>query len=208
MIMTRRSPSRLSISSRVVLTVAALALLAVFPTTTVAENGSADPRYSGQPMNLEAKDTPLVQVLMQVAEIAELNFIVQPESDISVPVTASFEQIPWDQVLATVIEDSGLGYSAEGNVVWIFPKDTARATADSFAGEPISVSFDKADLRQSLQKFSEIANLDIELEPGIEGYLTLELKDVPWDQALDAVLRLNHLESAIEGNVLKVHSAK
>ena len=46
--------------------------------------------------------------------------------------------------------------------------------------------------------------MNIAIDPGVKGSVTLRLHDVPWDQALEVILRINGLGYVLEGNVLRV----
>jgi type IV pilus assembly protein PilQ len=75
-----------------------------------------------------------------------------------------------------------------------------------YTGEPISVRLKDADLRDFFLMISELSGLNIFVDPSITGSLTLVLNDVPWDQALDIVLKSNGLDRQLEGNVLRIAS--
>jgi type II secretory pathway component HofQ len=80
-----------------------------------------------------------------------------------------------------------------------------RANADSpFTGEPISLDLKDADLKDVLKSFAELAKINIAVDPEVKGSVTIRLRDVPWDQALDVILRTNGFGYVLEGNVLRV----
>src|SRR5262249_45826641 len=60
-----------------------------------------------------------------------------------------------------------------------------------YSGHPISLDFQGADLRAVLRTFAEISSLNIVIDPSIQGTVDVALRDVPWDQALDIILRAN-----------------
>src|SRR5205814_8144446 len=62
-----------------------------------------------------------------------------------------------------------------------------------YSGHPISLDFQGADLRAVLRTFSEISGLNIVIDPAVQGSVDVALRDVPWDQALDIILRANKL---------------
>ena len=73
-----------------------------------------------------------------------------------------------------------------------------------YTGEPISVNLKDVDLKDYFRLMHEISGLNIVLDPAVSGRLTIVLEDVPWDQALDIVLRNNGLDKQLEGNVLRI----
>ena len=72
------------------------------------------------------------------------------------------------------------------------------------AGEPISLDLKDADVKDVLRTFAELAGVNIVIDPEVKGSVTVRLHDVPWEQALDVILRVNGLGYVLEGNVLRV----
>jgi type IV pilus assembly protein PilQ len=75
-----------------------------------------------------------------------------------------------------------------------------------YTGEPISVNLKDVDLKDFFRLIHEISGLNVVLDPSVKGTVTLVLDDVPWDQALDIVLRNNSLDRQLDGNVLRIAS--
>jgi type IV pilus assembly protein PilQ len=73
-----------------------------------------------------------------------------------------------------------------------------------YTGEPISVNLKDVDLKDFFRLIHEISGLNVVLDPNVHGTLTIVLDDVPWDQALDIVLKNNDLARELEGNVLRI----
>ena len=82
--------------------------------------------------------------------------------------------------------------------------DASRAAESRWAGEPISLDVKDADLRDILHTFSQLTGLNMVIDPDVHGSVTVRLHDVPWDQALDLILRTNGCGYVIEGNILRV----
>jgi type IV pilus assembly protein PilQ len=78
------------------------------------------------------------------------------------------------------------------------------ATGPKYTGEPISVNLKDVDLKDFFRLIHEISGLNVVLDPNVHGSLTVVLDDVPWDQALDIVLKNNELARELEGNVLRI----
>ncbi len=78
------------------------------------------------------------------------------------------------------------------------------AVGPRYTGEPISVNLKDVDLKDFFRLIHEISGLNVVLDPNVHGTLTIVLDDVPWDQALDIVLKNNDLARELEGNVLRV----
>jgi type IV pilus assembly protein PilQ len=75
-----------------------------------------------------------------------------------------------------------------------------------YTGEPISVNLKDVDLKDFFRLVHEISGLNVVLDPDVKGSLTIVLDDVPWDQALDIVLKNNNLSRTLEGNVLRIET--
>jgi type IV pilus assembly protein PilQ len=78
------------------------------------------------------------------------------------------------------------------------------AMGPKYTGEPISVNLKDVDLKDFFRLIHEISGLNVVLDPNVHGTLTIVLDDVPWDQALDIVLKNNDLARELEGNVLRI----
>jgi hypothetical protein len=73
-----------------------------------------------------------------------------------------------------------------------------------YSGEKISLDFIDADIRRVLALISEASQRQIVPSPEVQGTITLRLIDVPWDQALDAILSIYNLKKVEEGNLIRV----
>jgi type IV pilus assembly protein PilQ len=76
-----------------------------------------------------------------------------------------------------------------------------------YTGEPITLNLKDADVKDTLQKFSELTSLNIVLDPEVRGTVTVSLTDIPWDQALELILKINGLGYVLEGNVMRIAGA-
>jgi len=72
----------------------------------------------------------------------------------------------------------------------------------AYRGEKLSFNFQNVEVRAALQAIADISGLNIITSDSVAGNLTLRLKDVPWDQALDVVLQAKGLDMRKNGNVL------
>jgi len=82
------------------------------------------------------------------------------------------------------------------------------ASGPKYTGEPISVNLKDVDLKDFFRLIHEISGLNVVLDPDVKGSLTIVLDDVPWDQALDIVLKNNTLSRQLDGNVLRIASVE
>lgn len=77
-----------------------------------------------------------------------------------------------------------------------------------YVGERLSLNFQNVEIRAVLQVIADFTNLNIIASDSVGGNLTLRLRDVPWDQALDIVLQSNGLAMRQTGNVIFVAPSK
>ena len=148
----------------------------------------ADPATGAQPAGLPA-------------ELFEV-----PERQAAAPEAPAPERNPF------VADPSQLIESATPGRVLDLPTTTAETYSSTevasqeqqFTGEPITLTLKDADIADVLKTFSALTNLNIVLDPGVRGSVTVELHDVPWDQALDLILKINNLDYVLENNVLRV----
>ncbi len=74
----------------------------------------------------------------------------------------------------------------------------------SYFGEPIDLKVTNADVTDVLRTFAQISGLNVIVQPGVTGTVTAELENVPWDQALEQVLKINGLDYELDGNVMRI----
>jgi type IV pilus assembly protein PilQ len=78
------------------------------------------------------------------------------------------------------------------------------AAPKQFTGHPISLDFQGVDLRAVLRTFAEITGLNLVIDPDVKGVVDVSLHEVPWDQALDIILRANQLDYTVEGTIVRI----
>ena len=74
----------------------------------------------------------------------------------------------------------------------------------TFTGHPVSLDFQGADLRAVLRTFAEISGLNLVIDSSVTGSVDVTLRDVPWDQALDLILRANKLGYLVDGSIVRI----
>ncbi len=78
--------------------------------------------------------------------------------------------------------------------------------AGKYTGRKISLDLQDADLVNVMRLFAEVANLNIILAPDVKGKVTVRMVNLPWDQAMDIILKMNGLGYVLEDNVLRIAS--
>ena len=82
------------------------------------------------------------------------------------------------------------------------PNKLVQGTRGGYNGEKLSLNFQNIEVRAVLQVIADFTNLNIITSDTVGGNLTLRLKDVPWDQALDIILQTRGLDMRKNGNVI------
>ena len=103
-----------------------------------------------------------------------------------------------------VFEQPAIGTGAMNNAQTLTGSRTLSTGPRVFTGEPISLNLKNADLKDVLRTFAELTGLNMAIDPDVGGSVTVDFVDVPWDQALDIILRQNGLTWALEGNVMRI----
>ena len=98
-------------------------------------------------------------------------------------------------------------------IVEVAPKKvTAAAKAGAekvkYQGKPISLNFQDVSVRTVLQLIADFNNFNLVTTDSVAGNITLRLDGVPWEQALDTVLKVKGLDKRLDGNILLVAPAK
>jgi type IV pilus assembly protein PilQ len=97
--------------------------------------------------------------------------------------------------------DRGVDYSTRSA---IFTPPPSIGPTPVYTGEELSLNFQDIEVRSVLQLLADFTDLNIVVSDSVSGKLTLRLKNVPWDQALDIILRTKGLDKRASGNVVMV----
>ncbi len=84
------------------------------------------------------------------------------------------------------------------------PNKLVQSTQPGYAGEKLSLNFQNVEIRSVLQVIADFTGLNIIASDSVQGNITLRLKDVPWDQALDIILQSKSLSKRKNGNVVLI----
>lgn len=136
-------------------------------------------------------------------------------TDFATPVLI-VDAIPEDGDAVMLIEPTGdydyLAYQAD-NIFTLEVKELTQADLDSadqvfrFKGEKLSLNFQDIEIRSVLQLIADFTDLNLVASDTVAGRITLRLKNVPWDQALEIIMKTKGLDKRLVGNVLMVAPA-
>ena len=116
-------------------------------------------------------------------------------------------------VVAATGDYEQLAYQSDRDyVLELRPRAKAAAAADpgkkEYRGERLTLNFQDIETRAVLQLLAETSGQNIVVSDSVQGNVTLRLQNVPWDQALDIVMRTKGLDKRQEGNVIYVAPAE
>lgn len=165
-----------------------------------AETG-IDIRQQGGNLVVDFLDTSLPEHLRRKSDV----------TDFGTPITGMVAQQMGDNV-RLVVTPHGLwehnAYQSDDQFVLEVkriiedPNKLVQGTRGQYQGEKLSLNFQNIDVRSVLQVIADFTNFNIITSDSVQGSLTLRLKDVPWDQALDIILQAKGLDMRKSGNVI------
>lgn len=102
----------------------------------------------------------------------------------------------------SVVESSTEGERAAGVAPALFAQ--ARPVGEGFVGRRIDLDLKDADIHNVLRLLADVGQVNIITADNVEGSVTIRMRNVPWDQALDVVLQSKSLGMARRGNIIRV----
>lgn len=153
-------------------------------------------RYVGNPITVKFKDAPLKEVLHFFEKAAGVP--IEADPGITAWVMCDFYAVPWDEALQLILRLNGLEMVQSGKTLNIRKSAPGApigkpAFNKTYTGGPMDFDFKNANLSSILKFMSEISQTDIVLDPGIDGAISCRMNQMPWDEALDLMLRVNDL---------------
>ncbi|HEB76629.1 MAG TPA: type IV pilus secretin family protein [Nitrospirae bacterium] len=83
-------------------------------------------------------------------------------------------------------------------------KAPEEAVAGKYTGRKISLDFQDADIIPIFRLLADVSGYNIVVDPQVKGKITIKLINVPWDQALDLILKTHNLGMVVEGNIIRI----
>ena len=157
-----------------------------------------DIRQQGQNLVVDFLKTSLPENLKRRLDVTDFATPVQ--------VVNAFQQ---GENVRMIIEPSGQwehnAYQSDTQfVVEVKPLviDTSRGARGRYTGEKLSLNFQNVEVRAVLNVIADFTDLNVVTSDSVGGSITLRLKDVPWDQALEIILQTRGLDQRRSGNVI------
>ncbi len=160
-----------------------------------------DIRQQGQTLVVELLKTKLPDSLRKRFDVVDFATPVQTMS-----------AFPQGENVRIVIEPKGVWehnayqtdnqFVVEVKPVQVDPNKLVQGSRGGYSGEKLSLNFQNVEVRSVLNVIADFTDLNIITSDSVGGNLTLRLKDVPWDQALDLILQTRGLDMRKNGNVV------
>jgi len=160
-----------------------------------------DIRQQGQTVIVDFLKTSVSEVLRKRYDVVDFATPVQ-----------TFSVFPQGDNVRMVIEPRGLWehnayqtdtqFVLEVKPIQYDPNKLVQGTRSGYSGEKLSLNFQNVEVRSVLNVIADFTDLNIITSDTVGGNLTLRLKDVPWDQALDIILQTRGLDMRKNGNVI------
>lgn len=164
-------------------------------------NVGIDIRQQGSNLVVEFMKTILPETLRRRMDV----------TDFATPIT-TINTLPQGENIRMVISPKGLwehnAYQSDNQFVVEVkqvvenPNKLVQGSGKGYQGEKLSLNFQNIDVRAVLQVIADFTDFNIITSDTVGGSLTLRLKDVPWDQALDIILQAKGLDMRKNGNVI------
>ncbi len=105
-----------------------------------------------------------------------------------------------------------LGYQTDNHITvevkkYVKPKEELAKKKKEYTGERLSLNFQNIEVRAVLQLIADFTGINMVTSDSVTGNVTLRLKNVPWDQALDIILKTKGLDKRQKGNVMLIAPA-
>ena len=166
-------------------------------------NTGIDIRQQGRQLVVDFQNTSVPRNLVRRLDVADFN---TPVVNVD-----TFEQ---NGNARLVIQPQGLweysAYQAENRFIVEVtpivddPSKLVQGSRAGYKGEKLSLNFQNIEVRSVLQVIADFTGLNIVTSDTVTGSLTLRLKDVPWDQALDIILQTKGLDMRKNGNIVLI----
>ena len=158
-------------------------------------------RQQGNKIIIDANNTDIDEALQQRLDVVDFatpvqtidTFKIGNDVRIAITPTGDYDQIAYQSDKVYTLEIKPLT-----------PEVVEQRKKEEFSGERLSLNFQDIEVRSVLQLIADFTNLNVVVSDTVGGNLTLRLKNVPWDQALDIILKTKGLAMRQTGNVLLI----
>jgi type IV pilus assembly protein PilQ len=149
----------------------------------------------------------VVVAVAETEDLSPIDHVYEISADGAPVVAAAPEDVPAVEVVVvdepTPWDDEPVAAAESAEPTYVMPvQDTAGV--DGYSGQRISLDFKDADIQNVLRILADVSGLNIITTEDVGGRLTIRLMDVPWDQALDSILKAQGLDMVRDGNIVRI----
>ena len=135
------------------------------------------PKLREELISIDVRDRSFAEIIESIREQTAKNIIYDDEVK-EIYVTIKLSQVPWKKVLDVIAKEHNCLVEDLGNQVIKVSKPPI-----------VTMEFEKADIRDIINQIATIANRNIVISERVEGTVSLRLKNVPWQDALEAIIK-------------------
>jgi TonB family protein len=166
--------------------------------------------YVGNPIDVKFKDASLQDVLNLFRKMSGVDITVDP--GLTALVTCDFTNVPWEEALQLILKLNGM------EMIPVIPHGKKllvkkakpgvhkhnRQQSETYTGEPYDFLFKNMEMSKLFEFIGKISGSEVSVDPGIDGALSCNMKQAPWDEALELMLRVNDLYMTKENNHIRI----
>ncbi|MEE9614586.1 MAG: type IV pilus secretin PilQ [Thermodesulfobacteriota bacterium] len=177
-------------------------------TVTVSIRDAIIPEELKRTLDATALATPVARISSYQASVEpsrEVRILISLKEQASYEVTGEGTELNIDFPLAAPVAMAGETAMVTATGLEVAPAEEGETVSSGeFTGTRIDLDLSDAEVADILKLLAEVSNLNIIASDEVSGKITLRLKDVPWDQAFDLILKSKGLGEVREGNVIRV----
>jgi len=156
-----------------------------------------------------------LEVTLTGSDISDDDIYTMDVMDFATPVRSfeTFRENDGSRFVLSMMKEFTYDWTQQGNEFKLTvkaPKIKQHAAVKKkvvYQGKKLSLNFQKVAIRTALQIIADYNNFNLVIGDNVDGNITLRLEAVPWDQALDMILKLKGLDKRIDGNILLIAPA-
>ncbi|HEY5716108.1 MAG TPA: type IV pilus secretin PilQ family protein [Psychromonas sp.] len=161
---------------------------------------AVDIRRRGQQLIAEFKSTYIPDELLYIMDVVDFATVVEK--------VESFTEDGKTSFVFDIKEQYNYRYDQLDTLFVIEVSEKPKGQRESeFQGKAFSLNFQDIPVRTVLQLIADFNGFNLVITDSVSGNITLRLDDVPWDQALDIILKVKGLGKRMDGNVLMIAPA-
>ncbi|RCU45078.1 type IV pilus secretin PilQ family protein [Corallincola holothuriorum] len=163
------------------------------------QSAAVDVTQKGEKLIVEFHNTDIMKELIYMMDVIDFNTPVKT--------IETFKGENYTQFMVEPLTDYTYNYYQLDNLFTLTVSPISEDeddVSDQYAGQPISLNFQDIPVRTVLQIIADYNGFNLVTTDSVDGNITLRLDGVPWDQALDIILKVKGLGKRVEGRILMI----